>query len=293
MTGFNRRELRGAVIRQDPPSAQEVRAERAQQIQAGMRHVGRRQWWLWSSAVAVTLLLTLGIASFAFPGLLTQVDAAYSFHLNQAVRGLVGLVLLFNVYTIYQQTQIHRMQRELTEQISTLDKMEARTEEVYKMAMLDPLTGLYNRRSGEQRLAEEVSRSQRHGRPLTVVSLDLNRLKDINDKFGHPAGDELIKYFAGRVGRAIRGSDLAIRLGGDEFLLLLPECKPEDVQVVLGRLSGVKMDLNGESISVTFSAGWTNYIPGETPEELLKRADAALYVNKRLGREEELRAGVN
>lgn len=259
-----------------------------------MRHVGRRQWWLWSSAVTVTLLLTLGIASFAFPGLLTQVDAAYSFHLNQAVRGLVGLVLLFNIYTIYQQTQIHRMQRELTEQISTLDKMEARTEEVYKMAMLDPLTGLYNRRSGEQRLAEEVSRSQRHGRPLTVVSLDLNRLKDINDKFGHPAGDELIKYFAGRVGRAIRGSDLAIRLGGDEFLLLLPECKPEDVQVVLGRLSGVKMDLNGESISVTFSAGWTNYIPGETPEELLKRADAALYVNKRLGREqEELRAGVN
>ncbi len=294
MTGFNSRELRGAVIRQDPPSPQEVRAERTQQIQAGMRHVGRRQWWLWSSAVAVTLLLTLGIASFAFPGLLTQVDAAYAFHLNQAVRGLVGLVLLFNVYTIYQQTQIHRMQRELTEQISTLDKMEARTEEVYKMAMLDPLTGLYNRRSGEQRLAEEVSRSQRHGRPLTVVSLDLNRLKDINDKFGHPAGDELIKYFAGRVGRAIRGSDLAIRLGGDEFLLLLPECKPEDVQVVLGRLSGVKMDLNGESISVTFSAGWTNYIPGETPEELLKRADAALYVNKRLGREqEELRAGVN
>ncbi len=252
-----------------------------------MRHVGRRQWWLWSSAVLVTLLLTLGIASFAFPGLLTQADATYSFHLSQAVRGLVGLVLLFNVYTIYQQLQIHRMQRGLTDQISALDKMETRTEEVYKMAMLDPLTGLYNRRSGEQRLAEEVSRSQRHGRPLTVVALDLNRLKDVNDRFGHLAGDELIKYFAGRISRAVRGSDLAVRLGGDEFLLLLPECKPEDVQLVLGRLSGVTMDLNGESISLSFSAGWTNYVPGESPEELLKRADDALYVNKRLGREQE------
>lgn len=235
----------------------------------------------------VTLLLTVGIASFAFPGLLTEVDAVYSFNLSQAVRGLVGIVLVFNVYTIYQQLQIHRMQSELTDQILALDKIEARTEEVYKMAMLDPLTGLYNRRSGEQRLAEEVSRSQRNGRPLTIVSLDLNKLKEINDKFGHAAGDEVIRCFAGRVSRAIRGSDVAVRLGGDEFLMLLPECKPEDVQLVLGRLSGMKMDLGGESILLAFSAGWTNYIPGETPEELLKRADDALYMNKRLGRDQE------
>jgi diguanylate cyclase (GGDEF)-like protein len=259
-----------------------------------MRHVGRRQWLLWSSAVLVTLLLTVGTASFAFPRLLTEADAVYSFNLSQAVRSLVGMVLLFNVYTIYQQLQIHRMQRELTDQISALDKMEARTEEVYKMALLDPLTGLYNRRSGELRLSEEVSRSQRHGRPLTTVSLDLNKLKEINDKFGHAAGDEVIKCFAGRINRAIRGSDLAIRLGGDEFLLLLPECKPEDVQLVLGRLSGIKMDLGGQSISLAFSAGWTNYIPGESPEELLKRSDDALYVNKRLGRDQvELGVAVN
>ena len=249
-----------------------------------MRHVGRRQLWLWSSAVMVTLLLTVGIASFAFPTLLTQVDTVYSFNLSQAVRGLVGIVLLFNVYTVYQQLQIHRMQRKMTDQILALDKMEARTEEVYKMAMLDPLTGLYNRRSGEQRLAGEVSRSQQHGRPLTIVSLDLNKLKEINDKFGHAAGDQAIKCFAERISRAIRGSDLAIRLGGDEFLLLLPECKPEDVQLVLGRLHGMNVDLGARSISLAFSAGWTNYIPNESPEELLKRADDALYANKRLGK---------
>jgi diguanylate cyclase (GGDEF)-like protein len=265
---------------------QDTRAGRAEYIQAGMRRVGQRQWWLWSTAVMVTILLTLGIASFAFPDLLTGSSDEYSFNLSQAVRGIIGLVLLFNVYTIYQQLQIQRIQRDLTGQMCAMDKMEARTEEVYKMAVLDPLTGLYNRRSGEQRLAEEISRSQRHGSPLTVVMLDLNRLKDINDQHGHAAGDEVIKAFCARVNKAIRGSDLAIRLGGDEFLLLLPECKPDEVRHVLGRLSGMKVELDGQSIIISFSAGWTNYIPGELPEELLKRADAALYVNKRAGKDQ-------
>lgn len=251
-----------------------------------MHEVGRHQWWLSSSAMMVTLLLTLGIASFSFRGLLTQEDALYSFNLSQALWGLVGLVLLFNVYTIYQQLQIHRMQHVLTEQVCAMGKMEARTEEVFKLAMLDPLTGLYNRSSGEQRLSEEVSRSQRYGLPLTVILLDLNRLKYVNDTFGHAAGDELIKYFAERINKAIRGSDLAVRLGGDEFLLLLPECKPADVRHVLARVSGMKMDVGGQMIPIAFSAGWTNYLPGESPGEMLKRADEALYVNKRAAKEQ-------
>jgi diguanylate cyclase (GGDEF)-like protein len=269
------------MIESESTLPQDVRAESAQQIQATMRHVGRRQRRLWSAGVMVTLLLTLGIASFAFPGLLTQADSSYSFNLSQAVRGLVGLVLLFNVYTIYQQLQIRGVQEKLGEQILALDRMGARTEEVYKLAILDPLTGLYNRRSGEQRLAEEVSRSQRHGRPLTVIILDLNKLKYFNDTFGHAVGDELIKYFAGRINKAIRGSDLAIRLGGDEFLLLLPDCKPDEVRHVLGRLSGMNMDRKGVPIPIAFSAGWANYIYDESPDELLKRADDALYADKR------------
>ena len=95
--------------------------------------------------------------------------------------------------------------------------MEVRTQEVYQLAVLDPLTGLYNRRSLEQRLAQEMSRSTRNGHPLTVLALDLDGLKQVNDRFGHPAGDELIKSFAERLNKVIRGSDLAVRLGGDEF----------------------------------------------------------------------------
>ena len=234
----------------------------------------------------VTLLLTLGIASFSFPGLLSQKDASYSFSLSQALHALIGLVLLFNVYAIYQQLQIRRMQEALAEQFYAVDKIEERTEEVYKLALLDPLTGLYNRRCGEQRLATEISRSQRNGLPLTVIMLDLNELKEVNDKYGHAAGDELIKFFALRINKAIRGSDLAVRMGGDEFLLLLPECKPDEVRHVLARLSGMTIDLAGQTLALAFSVGWANHLPGESPEELLKRADEALYINKRAAKEQ-------
>src|ERR1700736_6765027 len=260
----------------------------AEQIRTNIRRIARRQWWLWSTGMMVTLLLTLGVASFAFPGLLSETESLYSFNLNLAIRGLVGLVLLFNVYTVYQQLLIYRIQSKLSDQVETLGKIEVRTEEVYQLAELDPLTGLNNRRSGEQRLAEEISRAQRHGRPLTILLLDLNGLKNLNDNFGHAAGDELIRQFAVRLSKAIRGSDLAVRLGGDEFLVLLPECRPEEVGHVLGRLRGVDIDCNGQLVALSFSAGWTDFKPGESTEDLLKRADDALYVNKRAGRVHEV-----
>jgi diguanylate cyclase len=75
-------------------------------------------------------------------------------------------------------------------------------------------------------------------------------------------------------------------MGGDEFLLLLPECKPEEVRHVLGRLSGMTMDLAGQTLALAFSAGWANYLPGESPDELLKRADEALYINKRAAKDQ-------
>jgi len=156
---------------------------------------------------------------------------------------------------------------------------------VYKLAALDALTGLYNRRSGEQRLASEILRAERTGRPLTILLLDLDGLKSMNDKHGHAAGDELIRTFAQGLNRAIRGSDLAVRFGGDEFLVLLPDCKLDEVRYVLNRLSGHKMDYAGRSMTLSFSAGWANHRSGEGSEQLLKRADDALYVNKRASKE--------
>src|SRR5260370_37275022 len=119
---------------QTPPPA------RAEELKVHMRHIARRQWWMWSSAVLVSLLLTLGIASFAFPGLMTQAENSLSNDLDIAMRGLIGLVLIFNIYTIYQQLQIHRIQADLSKQVDALGRVEERTDEVYRMAGATPAT---------------------------------------------------------------------------------------------------------------------------------------------------------
>jgi diguanylate cyclase (GGDEF)-like protein len=265
----------------DRPSGPNIEPE---QIREHLYHLDRKQWWLWSTTVAIILLLTLAVASFAFPALLNRDDVTYSFYMNQAVRALIGLVLVFSVYLIYQQTQLTRLRQGLADQIQSLAKVESLASEVYKLAALDQLTGLYNRRSGEQRLAQEISRAQRHGRPLTVLLMDLDGLKQVNDRHGHAAGDTVLKGFADRLQRAIRGSDLAVRLGGDEFMALLPECRSEEVRHVLARLEGLEYEFDEEKVRLRFSRGWMDYKQGETPQEFLKRTDQALYENKRAGK---------
>ena len=257
---------------------------RPEVIDQHLRDLDHRQWWLWSASVAVILLLTLGVASFAFPAMLSREENTYSFFLNQSVRALVGMVLLFSVYLIYQQLLIYRLRGQLAQQIRSLAKVENLASEVYKLAALDQLTGLYNRRSGEQRLSQEISRAQRHGRPLTILLMDLDSLKQVNDNLGHAAGDLVLKSFAERLQKAIRGSDQAVRLGGDEFMVILPECRADEVRHVLARVEGLTIEYNNEKVSCQFSRGWTDYKPGESPQDLLKRADDALYANKRAGK---------
>lgn len=255
------------------------------EIRKGLQRLDRKQWWLWSSAVTIILLLTIGMASFAFPSLMHLGEGTYSFFLSQAVRGLIGLVLLFSVYTVYQQYLINKIRSQLADQMDSVAKVEMLTHEVYKLAVLDPLTNLHNRRAGEQRLTEEITRSRRYVRPLTLILLDIDNLKQCNDQFGHDAGDHMLRAFAERLRRAIRGSDMAVRLGGDEFMLILPECRAEEVRHVLGRLEGLQIDCAGNKADVAFACGWADYQPGESAQQLLKRADDALYADKRGNKE--------
>lgn len=268
------------------PSQQDVKIH-PQAFHDLWRNLDRRQWWLWSWTFLVLILLTVAVASFAFPALLTKEESSYSFFLNQAVRALVGMVLVFAVYLVYQQTMIIRMRNQLANHIESLAKIESLTNEVYKLAALDQLTGLYNRRSGEQRLEQEINRAIRYERPLTILLLDLDGLKQVNDRLGHGAGDLVLQAFSGRLQRAIRASDLAVRLGGDEFMALLPECRADEVGHVLGRLEGLAVEYNGEKIPCQFSGGWTDYKPTETLKEFLHRADDHLYRNKRAGKRQE------
>jgi diguanylate cyclase (GGDEF)-like protein len=266
---------------ENKPICLETSGAPTSQTQAALRQIDRREWWLWSSAVLVMLLLMIGIVSFSFSGLFSQEDSYYSMAMGRAVRGLGVLVLLFIGQALYQQIQINRIRRQLMAQVFAVDKIEVLAKEVYNLAVLDSLTGSFNRRYAEQRLTNEISRSRRHGLPLTIILFDLDDFKQVNDKYGHAAGDCLLKAFAERLSKSTRGSDVAARYGGDEFLVLLPECKPQDVQYILKRLDGLRVDVGGGMLPVCYSAGWANYIEEESAEDLMKRADEDLYAKKR------------
>jgi two-component system cell cycle response regulator len=231
--------------------------------------------------VVVILSLTAAIASFSIWISSAPKDPFYEFHISQSVRGLMGLVLLFSVYTLYQQLQLKRIRGQLAEQIDVAGQEQKRAEEFLKLAILDPLTGLHNRRFAEERMAADVARAQRNGGSLKVMMLDLDDLKSINDRHGHEAGDLALKRFAQRLMAATRGSDLATRIGGDEFMVLLPECKVGGVRHILDRLLPLEIEAGGVKISFSYSAGWTDYRMDEAPAELLRRADHALYVQKK------------
>jgi diguanylate cyclase (GGDEF)-like protein len=265
------------LVQQADPSAEQHLTD----LQEQLRKLDKRDWWLWTTAMIVMLLLTFAVFSMSFPNLLKVDDPFFQFSLDQAVRSLIGLVLIFNAYTIYQQVAVKRLRRLFFKQLEDTRTLQVRAEEFHRLAIKDPLTGLYNRRFAEERLTSEASRSQRYGHPLTVLSLDLDKFKQINDTYGHLAGDEVLKAFAARLGTAIRLSDLASRMGGDEFLVLLPECTINQVEALLARLRPMEIEYNGKKIPICFSAGWVGYEKGETIEQFLERADRTLYAAKR------------
>jgi diguanylate cyclase (GGDEF)-like protein len=246
----------------------------AKELAEERRRIERRDWWVRGYSIFVILLLTFAVISLTLPALLTGAETIFKIKLTEAVFGLITLIVLFNIYTLYQEILIKRLRRQLLEK-------QDHSYVLRNLAMIDPLTGLYNRRFAEQRLAAEVARSERRGHPLTVLTLDLNNFKEINDTYGHPAGDQALQEFANRLNKVIRGSDLAVRLGGDEFLVVLPECNLDQLKLVLERLGSLEIDWQGQKIPVTFSAGWKDYEMGDRPEEMLAAADEALYTGKR------------
>jgi diguanylate cyclase (GGDEF)-like protein len=244
---------------------------------ARLHELERREWWTWARTVLVMMTLTGGIASLAYPAIQQDGRAMYRSGVFQAVAGLVLLIALFGCYLTFEMVLIHRLRMELAER-------QFHSTQWRNLALVDSLTGLYNRRYAERRLKEEIARSQRKGYDLVVVLLDLNNFKQINDRFGHAAGDAVLTEFGIRLSHAIREGDFAARLGGDEFLLLLTECKRSQVQSVLTRLESMEVNFEGQRIGIDFSAGWRQYAPGDLPQHMLDEADKALYLNKQAGK---------
>lgn len=269
-------EGRDAAKTQDPDAYLSIR-----ELQRRLDKLERREWFLWWAVVVVMLLLTTAVVSLSYPELLREANPFAQIQLSQSVRALVGLVLIFNIYTMWQHLQIRKLRGALAEQMAQMGELEMRAEQFYNLAVQDHLTGLYNRRYADERLAVELRRSQRHGQPLSVVMLDLDGFKLINDRYGHAAGDRVLREFATRLKRCIRSTDLAARIGGDEFMVMLLECPADKVQIFLDRLGEMEVELDGKKHPVGISTGWATCQKGDQPETLLDRADKSLYMRKR------------
>jgi diguanylate cyclase (GGDEF)-like protein len=172
-------------------------------------------------------------------------------------------------------------------------RVEGLIEELDANAQSDPLTGSLNRRGLDDRLGIELTRARRTGEPLTVITADLDALKDVNDRFGHAAGDEALQLAAVVMAEGLRDVDVLARVGGDEFVILLPACEPEvGFKVAEGLCLEMAERSQRESWPATLSLGVAGAPPLPLdPEALLGAADRALYRAKALGRNRVSLAG--
>jgi diguanylate cyclase (GGDEF)-like protein len=164
-------------------------------------------------------------------------------------------------------------------------KRKSQEKELIDAALYDKLTGLLNRAMFRGYFSKALARAQRSGQNLVLLFLDLDGFKQVNDTFGHEAGDNLLRSVAQRLLSCVRAGDLVSRLGGDEFTVILENCSPEHLPVVAGKFIGIlelPIDVDGKTTQISASIGIVTYPScGDDEDTLLRRADATMYAVKK------------
>lgn len=226
-----------------------------------------------------------------------EVSAAYDLgYLKNKVQARLDNVAREIMEFRYKEAARHAEdERRAGELAKEVLKLRIRTDELMKLCaeqetrlMIDSLTGAHSRYAYESRIAEEFQRWQRHKQPLAFSIWDVDLFKRINDSYGHEAGDRLLRGVAELLARSKRGEDFLARIGGEEFVLLLPMTTIEAATSVAEKLRLVVETAafrhHGEPVQVTVSAGLTEFREGDTPTSVFERADRALYQAKQQGR---------
>jgi diguanylate cyclase (GGDEF)-like protein len=177
-----------------------------------------------------------------------------------------------------------RRLEELAEHVAPAIENARRFREARQLADLDSLTGLHNRRYFHETLAREVDRAQRYQRRLSLVIVDVDGFKEINDRIGHLAGDAVLAEIADRIRQVVRSADIPCRVGGDELAVILPEVEEGQAQQLVGRIQrAVSSQPIARAGRVRVSAGVADLQPNDSPNSLFERGDESLYAAKHAG----------
>ncbi len=195
-----------------------------------------------------------------------------------------------------QEQELIQAAEEKTERLlQRLNELESETEQLRQtvsthslQALTDTLTGIPNRYAYEERLKQEYTRWKRYHQPLSLMIVDIDNFKHINDKYGHRAGDKALRIIANQLQKMTRETDLIARYGGDEFVLLLPETDAEGAmriaQKLLDAIETCAFHFREKKVTITISCGVSEFKKGDSPAEAFERADQALYRSKHKGR---------
>lgn len=183
--------------------------------------------------------------------------------------------------------------RSIEQMADALDQLRTQVKRLEREAMLDGLTGVYNRAYFNARLREEVVRAERHGLPLSLLLLDIDDFKGVNDRLGHVAGDQVLRKFASLMRAQLRRIDIPARYGGEEFAVILPQTAEDAAKLVADRIrhAAAGLDVPGRK-GIGTSIGVASYPEhGTSSDSLVEAADTALYRAKRAGKDRVLSAG--
>lgn len=233
--------------------------------------------WFYLAAYAV-FFYALGLTQ-------SQAELLLSNRLNGLAVTMIGWglsVMLCRNFTVIA------LQKKKLEEIH--DTLQTQHQELQRLTRLDGLTGLFNRNTVLELAQQELTRAQRYGTPTSVLMLDIDHFKQVNDHWGHPVGDAVLRHVAALLGHSVRGSDVVARMGGEEFMLLLPQTAEamarQLAEKIRLRIAATPTPLDGQSILVTVSVGVasTSAADNRDFDHLYLEADKALYQAKQGGR---------
>lgn len=192
-------------------------------------------------------------------------------------------------FVLFSYRRIQKLESEVIKRLEVERKL-LRSEEEYKnLSITDDLTQLYNARYFFRKLKEEINRMMRYKQPMSLLLIDIDDFKKVNDQYGHLTGDKVLKIAGGIIAAFLRKTDTPYRYGGEEFAVLLPGTRIEAAMNVAERIrKGFEAQdfsfITNETLTITVSMGASQFKPGEEMEALVKRTDDALYVAKQKGK---------